>query len=58
MPSKSEQQRRAMRAAASGKSTLGIPKKVGQEFLAADRRKAKTQRRRAKSTVKKRRKRR
>jgi len=56
MPSKSEKQRRAMRAAASGKSTLGIPKKVGQEFLAADRRKAKTQRRRAKVVVKKRRK--
>jgi hypothetical protein len=25
-----------MRAAASGKSTLGIPKKVGAEFSAAD----------------------
>ncbi len=36
MPPKSEKQRKAMRAAASGKSTLGIPKKVGQEFSAAD----------------------
>jgi hypothetical protein len=25
-----------MGAAASGKSTLGIPKKVGKEFIAAD----------------------
>ena len=25
-----------MGAAASGKSTLGIPKKVGREFIAAD----------------------
>lgn len=36
MPPKSEKQRRAMRAAAAGKSTLGIPKKVGREFLKAD----------------------
>lgn len=35
MPFKSEQQRKAMYAAASGKSTLGIPKKVGQEFVQA-----------------------
>ena len=41
MPSKSAKQRRAMRAAAEGKSTLGIPKKVGKEFVKADRRKAK-----------------
>lgn len=32
----SEAQRRAMYAAAAGKSTLGIPKKVGQEFTDAD----------------------
>jgi hypothetical protein len=32
----SQAQRAAMYAAASGKSTLGIPKKVGQEFVAAD----------------------
>jgi hypothetical protein len=36
MPSKSEAQRRAMQAAAHGQSTLGIPKKVGKEFAAAD----------------------
>jgi len=36
MPPKSEAQRKAMRAAAAGKSTLGIPKKVGKEFSAAD----------------------
>jgi len=36
MPPVSERQRRAMYAAKSGKSTLGIPKKVGEEFTAAD----------------------
>ena len=36
MPAKSEAQRRAMAAAAAGKSTLGIPKTVGKEFMAAD----------------------
>jgi hypothetical protein len=36
MPPRSQQQRKAMYAAAAGKSTLGIPKKVGQEFIAAD----------------------
>jgi hypothetical protein len=36
MPPKSESQRRAMFAAASGKSTLGIPKSVGKEFADAD----------------------
>ena len=36
MPPKSEAQRRAMRAAASGNSTLGIPASVGKEFDAAD----------------------
>ena len=35
MPYKSEAQRAAMYAAASGKSTLGIPKKVGKEFVKA-----------------------
>lgn len=29
-----------MQAAAHGKSTLGIPKKVGQEFVKADKRAA------------------
>lgn len=36
MPNVSQAQRGAMGAAAAGKSTLGIPKKVGQEFMAAD----------------------
>jgi hypothetical protein len=36
MPPVSQQQRKAMFAAAAGKSTLGIPKKVGAEFVAAD----------------------
>jgi hypothetical protein len=35
MPAVSEAQRRAMFAAAAGKSTLGIPKKVGADFVAA-----------------------
>ena len=36
MPPKSEAQRRAMFSAAAGKSTLGIPQKVGKEFAKAD----------------------
>ncbi len=36
MPSQTPKQHRAMMAAAHGKSTLGIPKKVGQDFVAAD----------------------
>ena len=36
MPSVSEKQHRAMEAAAHGHSTLGIPKNVGEEFVAAD----------------------
>ncbi len=36
MPPVSQAQRSAMRAAASGKSTLGIPKSVGADFSAAD----------------------
>jgi hypothetical protein len=36
MPIVSRAQRAAMYAAAAGKSTLGIPKKVGAEFVAAD----------------------
>lgn len=36
MPPRSEAQRKAMYAAAEGKSTLGIPKKVGEEFAEAD----------------------
>jgi hypothetical protein len=33
---KSKAQRGAMYAAAEGKSTLGIPKKVGKEFVKGD----------------------
>ena len=33
MPIKSKAQQGAMYAAAEGKSTLGIPKKVGKEFV-------------------------
>lgn len=36
MPPKSEAQRKAMRAAAGGRSTLGIPRKVGREFSRED----------------------
>lgn len=36
MPSVSEPQRRAMRAAAAGKSTIGIPQSVGKEYVKAD----------------------
>jgi hypothetical protein len=36
MPPVSQAQRAAMHAAAAGRSTLGIPKKVGQEFVASD----------------------
>jgi len=35
MPVVSEAQKRAMYAAASGRSTLGIPAKVGKEFIEA-----------------------
>lgn len=35
MPAKSQKQFKAMQAAAHGRSTLGIPKKVGKEFAAA-----------------------
>ena len=40
MPSVSEKQRRAMQAAAHGKSTIGIPEKVGKEFARADKKKS------------------
>ena len=36
MPSVSGKQARAMQAAAHGASKIGIPKKVGEEFAAAD----------------------
>lgn len=38
MPSVSEKQAIAMRIAAAGKSNIGIPKAVGKEFVAADKR--------------------
>ena len=41
MPYKSEAQKGAMGAAAAGKSTLGIPKKVGKKFMKAGPAKAK-----------------
>jgi hypothetical protein len=41
MPSVSDKQKRAMRVAAAGKSTLGIPKSVGKEFVKADQAKLK-----------------
>jgi hypothetical protein len=41
MPSVSGKQHRAMEAAAHGKSTLGIPKSVGKDFVAADKAKKK-----------------
>jgi hypothetical protein len=41
MPIESKAQQRAMYAAAAGKSTLGIPEKVGAEFVAAGPAKAK-----------------
>ena len=37
MPDVSRKQQEAMAAAAGGRSTLGIPPSVGQEFIAADR---------------------
>lgn len=36
MPTVSRAQQRAMFAAAAGKSNIGIPKSVGQDFAAAD----------------------
>lgn len=45
MPSKTPRQRRAMYAAAAGKSKIGIPKKVGKEFVKADKAKARRRRR-------------
>lgn len=35
MPIESKAQQRAMYAAAAGKSNIGIPKKVGKEFVKA-----------------------
>jgi len=51
MPIVSQQQRKAMYAAANGKSTLGIPKKVGKEFVAAGPASAKLPKRAPKKSV-------
>lgn len=40
MPVVSKDQQKAMYAAAAGKSTIGIPKKVGKEFVKAGKSKA------------------
>ena len=40
MPIQSKSQQKAMYAAAAGKSTLGIPKKVAKEFIKAGKAKA------------------
>lgn len=45
MPSVSRDQHEAMKMADAGKSNLGIPKKVGKDFLAADKRAGKYQKR-------------
>lgn len=42
MPSSTKKQAIAMAIAAKGKSNIGIPKSVGQEFHAADKRKSKS----------------
>ena len=41
MPSKTRKQQVAMRIAAAGKSSIGIPQSIGREFLAADKRQGK-----------------
>ena len=45
MPSKTPRQRRAMRAAAAGKSRIGIPQSVGREFVKADKKKRRKKKR-------------
>lgn len=52
MPSKTAKQRRAMRAAAAGRSTLGIPPSVGKEYVAADKRAARKKSKAKKRTTK------
>jgi len=41
LPIVSKQQQKAMYAAAEGKSTLGIPKKVAKEFISAGKKQSK-----------------
>ncbi len=45
MPSLTAKQHRAMQAAKHGESTLGIPTKVGKDFIAADKKAGKFKRR-------------
>lgn len=45
MPSKTKRQARAMAAAAHGKGNIGIPKKVGKKFHAADKKAARRKKR-------------
>ena len=45
MPSVSQKQHNAMMAAKHGKSTLGIPRNVGKDFVAADSKAGKYQKR-------------
>ena len=43
MPSTSKKQKVAMQIAKAGKSNIGIPQKVGADFVAADKKKSKAQ---------------
>jgi hypothetical protein len=43
MPTESKKQRGAMFAAKAGNSTLGIPQKVGADFIKADKGRSKAQ---------------
>lgn len=36
MPTVSDKQRKAMAAAADGRSTIGIPREIGKEYMKAD----------------------
>lgn len=45
MPTVSAKHRRAMFAAKAGKSNIGIPQKVGEEFIAANRKLARKRKR-------------
>lgn len=51
MPSQTPRQHRAMEAAEHGHSKLGIPKKVGAEFAAADEAKTKKPANEARRTI-------
>ena len=53
MPPVSQAQRRAMYAAAEGKSTLGIPEKVGREYVDSDKPGRLPKKKRAKAKLRK-----